>query len=392
MRKEARVARTRQMVMGLTFFVGFVLLFTLVATRQHGIGASQQLRGKIAVLWVFTGEPTFYWKWSLATLLNAGADRINVHMFIGVGPERLDEYRLQLRDYAQADKVLFHSMTPEDWKLRISSKMGINITYPLESLGRKVADFKPCLGDLFQDLLPVKEYAFWVYGDSDGFFGSYNQMLNYSVVPLYDVVGGQPEPPKGSEVWSSIPGQWVPNYCTGGWTMMRNTRRVNTLYRRSRDWQKMLTSPDYRSFDEDSTHLESMQKVLKNGADDLRRCCINSRTPQVLAERTSPGAPQKMFIAGMDEAYVSGSSTLRAHWQAGRGLVVNVEGNLGREKRYRNETNEVLFMHFLQFKYCCGKQLFDAMKAFLASQPNILNLRCFKLFGTAPKSFTFETC
>jgi hypothetical protein len=271
--------------------------------------------------------------------------------------------------------------------------MGINITYPLESLGRKVADFKPCLGDLFQDLIPVKEYTFWVYGDSDGFFGSYNHMLNYSIVPSYDVVGGQPQPPKGSEVWSSIPGQWVPGFCTGGWTMMRNTRRINTLYRRSRDWQQMLQSSEYRSFDENSAHLESMQKVLSSEADDVRRCCINSRTPQVLAERASTlGALDKMFIAGMDEAYVSGSNTLRVEWKAGSGLVVNVEGALGRDKRYRNETSEVLFLHFLQFKYCCGSQLHGAMKAFLASQPNILNLKCFRLLGKAPKSFAFEMC
>jgi len=390
-------------------------LFGLVVGRHNlnpggsgGVGGRGG--GKIAVLWVSTGEPVFYWKWTLVTLLNGGADRVDVHMFLGVDAEKLQGYRQQLRDYALSDRVFFHSVRPEDWRDRISQRMGINITYPIETLGRKIADFKPCLGDLFEDFLPPREYSYWVYGDSDGFFGSYDRMLDRNALASYDVVSGMPPPPLGSEAWSSISGQWVPTFCTGGWTLMRNIPRINKLYRRSSQWRELLSSPKYRSFDEDSSHTETMQTVLKSLADDVRRCCINDRTPQVLRKSEggqAHGAPFHMYIAGVDATYVDKNNTLQLLWRAGEGLSVTLEGNVGKGGAYRRETSRVLFLHFLQLKYCCGRQLFDSMKAFLTSldQPtsatsensaaavrsSVLDLRCFTLHA-ARKTFVFAKC
>jgi hypothetical protein len=276
--------------------------------------------------------------------------------------------------------------------------MGINITYPIETLGRKIADFKPCLGDLFQDLISPREYTYWVYGDSDGFFGSYDRMLDRNALSGYDIVSGLPPPPKGSEAWSSIPGQWVPGYCTGGWTLLRNTPRINQLYRRSPQWQQLLSSPKYRSFDESSSHDETMNTVLKSSAEDVRRCCINNRSPQVLTTMSEKVGSYHMYIAGVDASYVQKNNSLNVVWRAGEGLTVTLSGNVGMNGAYRTETAHVLFLHFLQLKYCCSKELFDAMKAFMASinggsaAPNsVLSLRCFTLEAKNHK-FNFASC
>jgi len=391
--------------MAFGLLAGTIFLFAMVVSGRHphggaagtrggGVGAG---RGKLAVLWVFTGEPAFYWKWTLATLLNGGADHVDVHLLMGVDTDKLQSYREQLRDFAQSDKVFFHSVSPAEWRARISRQMGLNITYPLETLGRKVSDFKPCLGDLFQDFIPPKEYAFWVYGDSDGFFGSYDRLLDRSVLPSYDVVSGLPPPPQGSEAWSSIPGQWVPAYCTGGWTLMRNTPRINQLYRRSAQWRDVLSSPKYRSFDEGQQD-ETVQSVLKTSADDVRRCCINDRVPQVLAKPPAgiDAPPFHMYIAGVDATYVEKNNSLTVLWKAGEGLTVTLEGEVGRGGAYRREVSRVLFLHFLQLKYCCSRELFGAMQAFLADidakKGSVLDLRCFTLHATAHKMFVFAVC
>lgn len=367
------------------------------ASKLHGFKG----RGKIAVFWIFTGEPTFYWRWTLATLLNSGAENVDVHMIVGVTAEKLEEYKQQLNNYMHAHKVFFHSISPQQWQSRILSKMDVNITYSIEKLGRKVADFKPCLGDLFQDLIPVKEYTHWVYGDSDGFFGSYDNMLNYNVVPTYDVISGQPQPPLGSEAWSSIPGQWKPLHCAGGWTMIRNTRRINTLYKRALNWKLMLGNPEYRYFDEESPHSESMQALLKSSAaDDVRRCCVDSRIPQVLQSRGAIGnVPSENFailIANIDASYVEKKNSLHVQWSAWSGLTVTVAGSVGSGGSYRNETAQALFMHFLQLKYCCGAELFTAMKTFQDEfdrlHRSVLQLQCFTMHAQAPKRFVFQRC
>lgn len=384
----------------------FLLLTVIVQIRglgQHGQNQNRtKERRKIAVLWVFTGEPVFYWKWTLATLLNAGADKVDVHLIMGVPPARLAQYQLEMVNYPLSHRAIFHSVMPDEWQSRIRDRLGINITYSLEGLGRKVADYKPCLGALFQDFLPVSQYAYWVYGDSDGFFGSYNTLIDYSVLPMYDVISGLPEPPKGSQAWNAVPGQWRPLHSTGGWTMLRNTPKINNLYTRAKNWPDMLGSKEYRSFDEETPPdmpKESFQAMLQNGAWDVRRCCENSRIPPVLKQLNDThqlGTRHAIFIAGLDSRYIDDNNALQATWRQGQGLSVNVYGRIGQDNAQRNETAQVLFMHFLQFKYCCGTELYAAMKLFLKDYEqagrSVLSLTCFRLDARSFRKFVFTTC
>lgn len=150
-----------------------LLLLLLLLLLPKTAPTAHHSRRKIAVFWVFTGEPSFYWKWSLATLLNAGADRVHVHLILGVPPPRLESLQRELLNYPLSDRVIFHSVLPRDWAARAQLRLNLSLPFDLDGLGRKVADFKPTLGLLFADFIPPSVYSHWVYGDSDGFFGRF---------------------------------------------------------------------------------------------------------------------------------------------------------------------------------------------------------------------------
>ena len=59
---------------------------------------------------------------------------------------------------------------------------------------RKLADFKPMMGLLFQDLIPPDKYSFWAYSDYDGLFGSFNQIIDFKRLYNYDIVSGVSKP------------------------------------------------------------------------------------------------------------------------------------------------------------------------------------------------------
>jgi hypothetical protein len=93
----------------------------------------------------------------------------------------------------------------------------------------KVCDFKPAFGDIFQEF--IRDYEFWAFGDLDLVYGDVEAFLD-PLLRDYDVI--------------SCRDGWV----SGSFCVLRNCKEVNSLYRRSADWQKALLSPSYEMFDE----------------------------------------------------------------------------------------------------------------------------------------------
>jgi len=50
------------------------------------------------------------------------------------------------------------------------------------------------MGLLFQDFIPGDKYSYWASGDYDGFFGSFNQLLDFKKLYHYDVISGISKP------------------------------------------------------------------------------------------------------------------------------------------------------------------------------------------------------
>lgn len=379
-------------------FCSILLLFWTYVLCQKlfqrgGVYLQRSAKKRIAVLWVFTGALPSYWKWSLATLLNGGSEKLDVHIICGEDPIN---YNNQIWNEGNISKrVFFHHVTPENWRNRISEKMGINVKYNLAWCGRKVADFKPALGDLFQDFIPVKDYSWWVYGDSDGFFGSFENIVDGEALKVYDLVGGMTFSPENHQVLLAE-NTWHPGLCTGAWTMIRNAPYFNQLYQRSKDWQSIFNDSNFHHFDEAGRRLENMNTFLLT-ADDVRRCCMHSRSPSVLRQKSNDEHhTNQVFIAAMSSRFLGGNSTVKMQWKAHKGLSVNFVGNLGFSNSFRDETVNAMFFHFLQWKYCCP-ELMAALEQFSVlvestKKQSIFSVTCFQLIVTSKNAFSFSLC
>lgn len=355
---------------------------------------------RIAAIWTYTTDVSFYFELTVATLINSGADNVDVHVIVPSIPERYQRNEINLNKttgiYAHLYKqIFFHEITTENWIQRVEEKLHIQLDYDFKNTHRKLADLKPMYGMLLQDLIPMEEYGYWIYGDSDGFFGSYNQLVDSTVLPYYDVISGFPLAPPDVQVLAGTPLR-----CTGAWTMWRNSPKINTIFMRSVNWEKMLKDGrEVYAFDEQTRPKldgeESVNQVLEF-SHDVRQCCINNRIPSV---RRGPNA---IFIAEMTNRFLEHekgkehNGTLTYRWASWQGATITVDGPFGFGNQYKHEVARPLFLHFLQWKYCCGSQLDEAIRSFLRDLEQRgktpFDVECFTLVAQNPKRVTMQLC
>lgn len=102
--------------------------------------------------------------------------------------------------------------------------------------GYKLCDFKPTYGILFSELL--KGYDFWGHGDIDVIYGNIRKFITKKVLQKNDLVSVRHD------------------YVTGHFTLFRNTRKMNELFKLSKDFRKVLTSERNFCFDETNYTFE----------------------------------------------------------------------------------------------------------------------------------------
>jgi len=380
-------------------------------------------RRRVAFFWVFNNALPNNFDLSLATLLNSGADLVDVHVLAHALPAKYaglsntlsnltlvsvrnkhkhvmgkrgprggggggggggsDNHRRSMSTYSRNEQlneqVFFHIVSSQEWKRRIELYLDVMIDYDLSLTHRKKADLKPMLGLLFQDLIPPSRYAFWCYGDSDGFFGSFNKLVDASALGRYDVVSGFPAPDAARV--QVMAGRVI--HCTGAWTLWRNSHKINSLFKRSVNWQNMVKDGSkVYAFDEDTTQEEgheNMHQVLEL-SDDIRKCCTSTKQPSV---KTSNDV---VFIAEMTTRFLNTpNSSIFFRWNKEQGITVTVDGTFGFGDVYKQETVRPLFFHFLEWKYCCGHEIDQgiAKLTFSLSARNlsIFDIECFEMRG-----------
>lgn len=283
-------------------------------------------------------------------------------------------------------QVFFHAVSAQDWNTRVRDKLGVELKYDFANTHRKLADLKPMMGLLFQDLIPPDVYEFWAYGDSDGLFGSFNKLVDLHALSMYDVVSGFPVATGKVQVLGGVPLR-----ATGALTLWRNSPKINSLFMRSVNWRSMLLDGGLvYAFDEHSRPMhngeEDMHQVLEF-SHDVRQCCMNHRQPYVKK------GTDTAFIAEMMGRFVeTKNSTIHITWKRGQGLSVVADGHYGFGEIYKKETVEVLFLHFLQWKYVCGAELDLALRAVVAGKPSLFEVNCFRLSGAYLHKFTWSYC
>lgn len=108
-----------------------------------------------------------------------------------------------------------------------SKKTGVDIEV---KKSYKVCDFRPAYGEIFREYL--KGYDFWGWGDIDVVYGDLKRIFTKSRLQKYDVISVRRR------------------RTAGPLTVLRNEKRLNTLYKKSPDFKKVFKSDLGYAFDE----------------------------------------------------------------------------------------------------------------------------------------------
>ncbi len=108
---------------------------------------------------------------------------------------------------------------------------------------RKAGDFDPYLADIFPGA--IEDYDFWGHYNLDAVYGRLDRWLPDSFLQNVDV-------------FANDPGQ-----ICGPFTLYRNVRRVNELYRGVETWRENLADPCFRGWDELDFSKEVVHQSLK---------------------------------------------------------------------------------------------------------------------------------
>jgi hypothetical protein len=349
---------------------------------------------RIALVWVFAGDKVSpYFDLSIYTLFaHSDALAFDLHVISGAPLEQA-QTQTQTPEgrmwEAHRHRVFFHLCSADEWKRRISSRIGVEIGYSFKNKGRKVADLKPMLADLFPDIIDATKYAWWVFGDSDGFFGSYDKIFRYKTLFSYDIISGYNL--AGPSLDQFAFGGWD-HHSIGSWTMLRNNNLMNTLYRRSVNYVSMIQDGDkVYAFDENTLEplpgiRESFHSVLEN-SNDVRRCCINNKIPQVRRD-----TDHSLVVIDLDSDFLSNDVKTVVRWRRDHPVMVTVEGHIGNKKLYRNQTAHGLFVHMLQWKYSKPSFFNAKLKELNAAVWRAVSdgqiVSCFEFVGDANKRNT----
>jgi hypothetical protein len=177
---------------------------------------------------------------------------------------------------------------------------------------RKLCDFKPTYGHLFEELLVGHDY--WGYTDLDVIYGDIRRFLASSSLEKYDVFTARKE------------------FLVGHFTLFRNNPRMKMLYRESADILKTLQSPRVLSFDE--CGRQWVRRMEGKPLDQSAGCDSMTHIVHRMLARNELAA---CFAPAVIEWPELPSSRWRLRWNAGRLWVMN-------------QRREAMYFHFHGFK------------------------------------------
>jgi len=128
----------------------------------------------------------------------------------------------------ECDNIKLIPFSLDDFNSLASQKLGLKVCV---ADAYKLCDFKPLYGVLFESYL--KEYAFWGYCDIDVVFGNIRKFVTNDKLERYDIISARKE------------------FLCGHFSLFKNTKKINELFRNSADLEKIMTEPSHcYSFDE----------------------------------------------------------------------------------------------------------------------------------------------
>jgi hypothetical protein len=132
-------------------------------------------------------------------------------------------------------KIIYKTLC--EIKETATDKLGftVDIKYPY-----KLCDFKPTYGYLFPEI--IDGYDFWGHADIDVVYGNIRGFITDEILCTYDIISSRHD------------------YVTGSFCLFRNDERINSFFKESRDYQKVLSRPENFCFDECSFLWEDLKR------------------------------------------------------------------------------------------------------------------------------------
>jgi hypothetical protein len=209
--------------------------------------------------------------------------------------------------------VRIKQLTNSSFNELASNKLGIEIKL---NHFRKLCDFKPTYGHLFEEYLEGWDY--WGYTDLDVVYGDIRRFLSTARLQDYDVFTARKE------------------FLVGHFTLLRNNHSMRTLYQQSADYRTTLQTPEMLSFSECGKQWQRrfQGKPLN---DDAACDSMTHVVHRMMAERTICACFSPACIEWPGRV----TPAWRLRWHAGRLSFVN-------------RRREVMYFHFRVFKQLNG--------------------------------------
>jgi hypothetical protein len=130
-------------------------------------------------------------------------------------------------DGEMPSNVKFVYLTLEDLNQLVTTKLNLKTNI---DFAYKMCDFKPAYGFLFSDIL--EPYDFWGQSDIDVIFGNIREFITDEILEEFDFISIRHD------------------YTTGCFALYRNNSDVNSLFKKTKDFEKIFTSNIHYCFDE----------------------------------------------------------------------------------------------------------------------------------------------
>lgn len=108
--------------------------------------------------------------------------------------------------------------------------------------GYKMCDFKPAYGFLFSNI--IEGYDFWGHADMDVIFGDIRHFITNNVLEKHELINVRHD------------------FLAGYFLLFKNTRKMNTLFMQSKDYEKVLSSEVHYCFDETNFQYNDFTSIL----------------------------------------------------------------------------------------------------------------------------------
>jgi hypothetical protein len=200
-----------------------------------------------------------------------------------------------------------------DFNKLATSKIGVDIRL---SHPRKVCDFKPAYGHLFEEFLDGWDY--WGYTDFDVIYGDIRRFLSTARLQNFDIFTARKE------------------FLVGHFTLFRNNPGMKRLYQQSANLPATLTSPDVLSFDE----CGRQWRRRLQGKPLSRAATCDSMT-HIVHRKLANKKLSVCFAPVAVEWTELNSRDWRLRWQAGRLWRID-------------QRREAMYFHFHAFKHSRG--------------------------------------